>query len=248
MRIAVIDDERPSRSELVHLIKELEPQATIEQADSGYGALEIAAEHDFDLLFLDIHLGDINGTKLSAMLKKLQPQLKIVFATAYDEYALKAFDLGAFDYIMKPFDPKRLAQTMAKYHSVMNTASALSTAEEDTRAELNMSDKLSVSLDKHVVLLDIKDISYIETIDGNCIIHSKQKQYTSTQPLSYFEKRLASFRFFRIHKSYLVNLNELVEFFQWNLGTYCVKLRNYENQNLPVSRKQIKLLREVFEI
>lgn len=243
MRIAVIDDERPSRSELCHLIQQLEPKATISQADSGYSALELAAEKDFDIIFVDIHLGDIPGTKLSAMLKKLQPDVKIVFATAYDEYALKAFDLGAFDYIMKPFDPKRLEQTMKKYHQTY------SIGEETVRQEfVDMSDKLSVSLDKHIVLLDIKDISYIETIDGNCIIHSKQKQYTSTQPLSYFEKRLASFRFFRIHKSYLINLNELVEFFQWSLGTYCIKLRNYENENLPVSRKQIKLLREVFDI
>lgn len=246
MKLLVIDDERPSRSELCHLIQQIQSDAIITQADSGYAALELAADRDFDAMFVDIHLGDINGVKLSAMLKKLQPDTSIIFATAFDKYALKAFDLEALDYVMKPFDPKRIEQTIAKINQKrQNGKSNSSDLKPD---QPNMSDKMSVTQDKHVVLLDIKDIAYIETVDGNCIIHSKQKQYTSTQPLSYFEKRLASFRFFRIHKSYLINLNDIIEFFQWNIGTYCVKLRNYEHENLPISRKQIKLLRDVFDI
>lgn len=244
MKIAVIDDERPSRSELCHLIKEILPDVVIEQADSGYAAMELVTQHQFDAMFLDIHLGDITGTKLSSMLRKIQPDLPIIFATAYDEYALKAFDLGAFDYIMKPFDPKRIEQTIQKLQHTLHLTKDKSSKQEG----INMPDKLSVTLDKHVILLDIKDISYIETVDGSCIIHSKQKQYLSTQPLSFFEKRLADYRFFRIHKSYLINLNEIVEFFQWSMGTYCVKLKNYENKNLPISRKQIKLLKDLFDI
>lgn len=241
MKIAVIDDERPSRSELCHLIREHIPDVVLEEADSGYGALELAAKHSFDAIFLDIHLGDITGTKLSVMLNKFQPEVPIVFATAYDEYALKAFDLGAFDYIMKPFDAKRVAQTLDKL--MKNNAE-----NRVCKPDLTMSDKLSVQLDKSVVMLDIKEIAYVEALDGNCIIHSKGKQYTCTQPLSFFEQRLSSFRFFRIHKSFVINLNDVVEFAQWTQGTYCVKLKGYEKTNLPISRKQIKLLKDAFDM
>ena len=108
MRIAVIDDERPARSELHHQLTKLLPDAVIEEGESGERALEMAGEAAFDLFFLDINLGDINGTALVNALKNMQPDMKIIFVTAYSEYAVKAFELGVEDYIMKPFDKRRL--------------------------------------------------------------------------------------------------------------------------------------------
>ena len=189
-------------------------------------------------MFVDIHLGDMTGTTLSLLLKKLIPDVQIVFATAYDEYAVKAFDMDALDFIMKPFDPKRVARTMEKLQS------RLSPQKEEPPAVNN---KLSISCDKRLVLLDIPDIAYIETDSRSCILHTIHGDYSCSQPLGFFEKRLASAQFFRIHKSYLVNLQYIVELCPWFSGMSCVKLKGFEAKNLPVSRKQLKLLKELFQ-
>ena len=108
MRIAIVDDERPARSELRHQIQELLKEAEIVEGDSGAAALQIAGDGRYELFFLDINLGDISGTVLVNAIHNMQPQAKIIFVTAYSEYAVEAFELGVEDYVMKPFDTKEL--------------------------------------------------------------------------------------------------------------------------------------------
>ena len=107
MRIAVIDDEKYSRVGLIHQIRQTLPQAEIAEAASGAQALELLENQTFDMLFIDVHLGDMEGTTVAALARRLMPGAKIVFATAYSEYAVRAFELRADDYILKPFDPER---------------------------------------------------------------------------------------------------------------------------------------------
>ena len=103
MRIAIVDDERPARSELRHQIQELLKEAEIVEGDSGAAALQLAGDGKYELFFLDINLGDISGTVLVNAIHNMQPQAKIIFVTAYSEYAVEAFELGVEDYVMKPF-------------------------------------------------------------------------------------------------------------------------------------------------
>ncbi len=241
MKLAVIDDERPSRSELCHLILECAPDTKIDEADSGQKALELAAKSHYDAMFIDIHLGDMAGTTLALLLRKLLPDVQIVFATAYDQYAVKAFDMDVVDFVMKPFDPKRVARAMERLETRLKNTGAPQKEEPPA-----VSNKLSISCDKRLVLLDIPDIAYIETDSRNCILHTVHGDYSCSQPLGFFEKRLASAQFFRIHKSYLVNLQYIVELCPWFRGMSCVKLRGFESENLPVSRKQLKQLKELF--
>ena len=114
MRIAVVDDERPARSELKHQILQLLPEAQVDEGENGAQALEMAGEERYDIFFLDINLGDINGTVLVNALKNMQPEMKIIFVTAYSDYAVKAFELEVDDYILKPFDRRRLEKMLRK--------------------------------------------------------------------------------------------------------------------------------------
>lgn len=114
MKIAVIDDERPARRELIHQILEVLPGSQIGEADSGASALELISSGDFDLLFIDINLNDMEGTTLAAAARRMMPRAQIVFATAYSQYAVKAFELGVNNYILKPFDPERVAPRPGK--------------------------------------------------------------------------------------------------------------------------------------
>lgn len=114
MKIAVIDDERPARKELVHQIMEAMPDSQIEEADSGASAIELISRRTFDLLFVDISLGDMEGTTLAAAARRILPDAQIVFATAYSQYGVKAFELGVNNYILKPFDPDRVRRVLEK--------------------------------------------------------------------------------------------------------------------------------------
>lgn len=237
MRFAVIDDERPSRSELKHLIEEITPSAHIDEADSAHEAIELASQNRYTAMFVDIHLGDMSGTDLCTILQRMQPDIKIIFATAYDEYAIKAFDMNATDYIMKPFDPARVRRALERTVS--------EPAAHPPGCRLN---KLSIVSDKRVVVIDIPDLAFIETDSRSCVLHTRSGDYSSAQPLGYFEKKLSEEGFFRIHKSYLVNLSYIIELSPWFNGMYCAKLRGYERESIPVSRKQVKAVKDIFEI
>ena len=112
MRITVIDDEKYSRLELIHQIRQHLPQAEIFEASSGAQGIQLLEKDTFDILFIDIHLGDLEGTTVASLARRLMPLAKIIFATAYSEYAVTAFELRVDDYILKPFDPQRIRQAL----------------------------------------------------------------------------------------------------------------------------------------
>lgn len=242
MKIAVVDDERPARSELIHLIRSVtrdwEEAVELLEAASAGAALELFAGEEIDLVFLDIHLGDMEGTTLAAVLKKLQPETEIVFATAYNDYAEKAFDVRAMNYILKPFEEKRVAQTLSQFRELR------AAKRQKTGPPLS---RISIYTDKKLVVLEISDIVYIEVVDRRCLVHTKDGSYASGSTISAYEEKLKDCGFFRIQKSVLVNLNYVVEIYPWVSNTSCVKLRGYEKEILTVGRNQLKSLKEIFE-
>ncbi len=239
MRIAIVDDERPARSELRHLIEEILPDAKIVEADSGQNALDVAANGNFDAMFIDMHLGDMNGITLPRTLRRLLPNVEIVFATAYAEYAVPAFELDAVDYILKPFDRQRVEFSIKKILDKQGL-------QPGTAVPGHNIAKLSIWNEKKVTLVDIRDIAYIETDNRCCILHTRKGRFTSSQSLTFFENRLAEHNFLRIHKSYVANLADVIEISPWFNNMYCIKLQGFESEALPVSRKQIKRLKEIF--
>ncbi len=239
MRIAIIDDEKPSRNELTYLIKEVLPDASVSEFASGEEGLEAIAAEPFDLLCIDINLGDISGISLAAAARKLIPGAEIVFATAYNNYADKAFEVDALYYLLKPFSEGKVRQMLEKYNQKHEKSI------HDTRPLLS---KISLYVDKKIVLLEISSVIYIEAQNRVCIVHTKGKSYKDGNPLSYFEERLAESGFFRIQKSYLINLNYAVELYPWFNNTYCVKMEGFEDAILPISRNQIKKLKNMIRI
>ena len=238
MIFALIDDEYPGRNELRFLINQYMPEAVIYEAESGAHAVELfSGEILFDAAFIDIHLGDMTGTSLSGILKLKQPEVKIIFATAFDTYAVKAFDMEATDYIMKPFEPKRVQSCLDKIQK----------ASPNVRMQQETIHKLTVSMDKKAVVVDIDDIAYLESRERQCIIHTKGSEYASSHPLSYYEKKLKQMPFFRIHKSYIINLQYVSELTPWVNGAFNIKLHGFEKISQPVSRKQVKPLKEIFK-
>lgn len=232
MRFAIIDDERPARSELKHQLLSLIPDVEIDEGDSGAAALELAGETQYSIFFLDINLGDIHGTLLVNAIKKMQPETKIVFITAYSEYAVDAFELDVDDYVMKPYDQKRIQKVLDK--CLKNRMSTKKKA---------VPKRIAITTQGKVIFENIENIVYIETYNRGCRIHTdKQKYYYEGRSIGDYEKKLEQAEFFRIHKSYLINLNKVREVFPWGKSSFALHVQGYD-EILPIARNKMKALR-----
>ena len=236
MKIAVVDDERPARSELVYLIRQCSPDAEILEADSSEKFMKLLETELFDVCFVDIDLGGANGTTLASMLKDKLPRVQIIFATAYREYAVKAFELGAADYLLKPFDLERVRKTMERIEERTETAAG---------ARIQGINKIMVNAGTAFQVLDVADIIYIETEKRSCKIHTAKRDYLQNESLNYYETRLKNARFFRIHKSYLVNLDYVMEMVPTYNNGYGLRVK-YCEQQLPIGRTQLREFRQIF--
>ena len=240
MRIAVIDDEKYSRLELIHQIRQHLPQAEIFEASSGAQGIQLLEKDTFDILFIDIHLGDLEGTTVASLARRLMPLAKIIFATAYSEYAVTAFELRVDDYILKPFDPQRIRQALDQ------CVADLQSSPHKTPGPL----RLAVSCNRHTILLDVNDVTYIET-DGagrGCVLHTLSgESYSDNSPMSEYESRLDGQGFYRIHKTCLVHLKYIQDIFPWNNSSFALRVRG-SSDSLPIGRDRVKELRRRLHI
>ncbi|MEA4987248.1 MAG: LytTR family DNA-binding domain-containing protein [Anaerovorax sp.] len=253
MRIAVIDDERLIRKDLINYIKELTPDAVISEAENGEEAVKLATENNFDIFFLDINLGDMNGTVLAMMLEKITPETAVIFVTAYNEYAAKAFELNAVDYVMKPFGKNRVEKALKKAESFLQMSKnkglplEISSREGCVTDYKENEDTIIIRHGKAVTILKTEDIVFVESQLRICRVCCKDGQiYLTNQCLSEFIHKLNPAKFMRIHKSFLINLDYVLEIAPLYSKNYCVRVRGYEKEVLPVGRNQIKQLREIY--
>ena len=269
MKIAVIDDERPARKMLIRRVQEVLPDCEIMEAESGADALKMFNEADlFDLIFVDMDLGDMEGTTLAATAKRLFPGAKIVFATAYSQYAAKAYEMEIDDYILKPFDPERVHHVVKKCigEGKRDPAGKMKEPEEKTepaaekqgaeqvnagveeKSGSTVFGKIPVTASHGILFLEIAQIVYAETDGHGCVVHTTSKSYEVNQLLGELEKKLADFGFFRIHKSYLINLSFISELFAGSGNGLSVHMKGYESRELPVGREKLKTLKQLLKI
>ena len=239
MKIAIVDDERAARSELVFLLKCIWPYAEYIEADSGEAAKRIFDENKFNIIFLDINLGDISGVTLASYLRTTQPKAGVIFVTAYEEYAVKAFGLDVVDYILKPFDLERLKQIVGR----LDNRGFLGEQDRKTTA-----DKLAVRGNESIILIEQEKIVFIEASQKNCLIHTLDKTYEENSSLTSLLSKLNENEFYRVQKSYAVNLNFIKEIIpSYNHG-YALKMEGYESELIPVSRNEVKNIKSMFVI
>ena len=226
MNIAIIDDERPARSELKYLLSQVLPEAEFFEADGVKTADELVKNHEFQ----------------ASAIREQQKKAAIVFVTAYQEYAVKAFELGAVDYILKPYDLDRIKKTLQRLEEQGYFS------EERESGKYEELDKLAVNAGDKIRLIDYRDIIYIEYNQRNSLIHTADTVYTENYTMAALTEKLEKKNFFRIHKSYLVNLEYIEELVPNINSGYEVRLRHCPDQLLPVSRSQIRHLKQLFNI
>lgn len=239
--IVIADDEAPAREELVYLLKQIDDVESVAQANCGMDAIKKVKEHVPDVLFLDMNMPDLNGLQVAEIVGEMCPQMKIVFSTAYDQYAVDAFKLRAFHYILKPYDEEDLNMVFRELGKKrMDNVSS---------SQVGLAPvKLALEVDEGIKYVSPKDIVFISKEGKYVQVHTHDKAYGVTYTLSELEQKLESFGFFRCHKSFLVNLASIVELKTWVNGAYDLLMDDMERSRIPVSRNYVKALRLKLEI
>jgi two-component system response regulator LytT len=250
----IVDDEELARDELSYLLKNAGDVNVVAQGKNGIEAVNLIKEHNPDLVFLDVQMPGLDGFGvIKKLLDKKIPLPKIVFATAFDQYAVKAFEVNAVDYLLKPFDKKRVAQSLQKARS--KDADGLPA--ERIEALLRMLEsqkpqpsKLLLKALGRMFLVDQKDICYASIEDGVITVvtgglsgmEGQSNCRTLEELLDSLDPRL----FWRAHRSYLVNINRIREVVPWFKSSYQLRMDDKKQTEIPVSRAQTKRLRELF--
>jgi two-component system response regulator LytT len=247
--ILVVDDETPSRKELRFLIECIIGTVEIVEAKNSREALESLKTHNISIAFIDIELGDMDGISLARELQELNTGIKIIFATAYNDYAVKAFELNAVDYIVKPFEQQRVGMALKR---VLHIAGTENNPDKDVnRNFLNpiagKLNKLSLWKGDRVILIDIAEIVFVATAERNCRICTLKEEYLSSQTLGYFQQKFSGQNFFRANRSYLVNLDFILEIQPWFNNSYLLKMKHFEKEEIVISRNSIKEFRRLFD-
>jgi DNA-binding LytR/AlgR family response regulator len=252
MRVILVDDEEAGLNNLHYYLSTYEDIEILGMYQSVLEALQSILREKPDAVFLDIMMPEMDGLQAAVEILKFDSLIKIIFVTAFDEHAVKAFELNAIDYILKPFSGQRIEIAVNRIKKLM----------EDTGDGLNMKNqqllkieamkkeimKIPVWCDDRIFLCDPREISFICSEDGNVRIYTcNGKSYLGRDTLSCFETKLDTNRFFRCHKSFIVNTEKIREVIPWFNNTYLLNMEGQKDQ-VSVSRKYIRSFKTIFDL
>ncbi|MGG3891420.1 LytR/AlgR family response regulator transcription factor [Metabacillus fastidiosus] len=239
----LVEDEIYAREDFKELLAESNKIEVIGEADEIQTAIWDIHRLQPEVVFLDIHLANGNGIELAKQLQSLKEVPYIVFVTAFDDYAVTAFELDAVDYILKPYEEKRIEQTIEKIvmWKQLKKESDQSLQEKNIKSEKNVN-KLAVVKDERIILVDIHNIIYVGTENRQVIVKTLNEKYVIDTPLYEIEQKLQSHSFLRVHRGYIINMDYVNEIEQWFNGTYNVIFR--DGSKAPISRSYIKSVRQ----
>lgn len=233
MNCIIIDDEYPSIQELSFFIDHFSSIKIVDKFDDSIKALEYLQMHSVDVIFLDINMPKLDGLSLSRVINASKSKPILVFISAYSEYALEAFEVAAFDYILKPYSESRIVDTLKRL--------------ENCSATKCSNNKITLAKNNKMYVLSINDIYYCEANEHEVYIYTKDDQYKVTSSISDFNKKLPQEVFFRCHRSYIVNIDKITEIIPWFNSTYIIKLQGLHSE-IPVSRQNIILFKQLMGI
>jgi two-component system LytT family response regulator len=239
----LIDDERLAREELKSLLKEYHEIDIIDEAKNGEEGIQKIKELKPDLIFLDINMPGINGFD---MIKQLEEIPRVIFVTAYDEYALKAFEVNALDYILKPVDPERLREAIHKLSTEDDYVSSQQTAISRKERVLSVNDRVFIKDGEKCWFVELSKVRMLES-DGNYVkVYFDNFRPLILRSLNSFEDRLDAEQFFRANRKYIINLQWVSSIENWFNGGLQVELR--DGEKVEISRRQAIRFKEMMSL
>ncbi len=237
MRVAVVDDEAPARDELIYLLEQHPDVEVVAEAEDAATAVQVCWRLRPDVVFLDINMPGTDGLTAARRLAELSEPPLLVFATAYDQHALEAFEVNAVDYLLKPFSEERVAETIAKLRKLV----------KKRRAETIIEQKIAVQDEEEIKLIDPKEIVFAAREGRKVVLKTADNKYTVDFTLQQLENKIADSGFFRPHNSFLVNAEMIEKIEPWFNG-YQLVMKDRDASKIPVSRSGMKQIRRLLNI
>lgn len=250
MKILIIDDEKPALDELTYLISQFEGIEIIGSFTDPTKSLEFILLNEVEVVFIDISMPTMDGFTLAEAIHRLSNPPLIVFATAFNEYAVKAFEINAVDYLLKPISEERLLDTIERLRKKIllnsNDEKGINNIIK-TNHENNENVKIPFWKNDRIYLVKPTDIIYCASIEGETKVICTSGEFYCKDTLSYFEDILNKHNYYRCHRSYLIGLDYINEIIPWFNNTYIIKFENIDEE-IPVSRRNIKEFKKLLSI
>ena len=261
----IIDDEQLAREELSYLLDQVGGVDVVACGANGIEAVELIEEHHPDMVFLDVQMPGLDGfAVLKKLIDKKMGLPQIVFATAFDQYAVRAFEVNAVDYLLKPFDRKRVLKTIEKVRARIagRTDAAVDAPSTDARLDALLrlveertqpvkpqTGKVIVRAQGRLLLVDQKEICFVSIEGGAISVMTRGVEGQSNcRTLEELMEQLDPEAFWRAHRSFIVNIQHIREVVPWFKSSYQLRMDDAKKTEIPVSRAQTKRLRELFNL
>ena len=257
LNAVIVDDESLARDELSYLLKSFPGVEIAGQGKNGLEAVTLIKDLSPDVVFLDVQMPGLDGLGVVRRLREKKiPLPHIIFATAYDQYAVQAFELEAVDYLLKPFDKARLGRALDRARKLMQGGGKPSPSPEKLEALLEnlrprqaRPAKVIVRAQNRMLMVDAEEIVYATIEDGVITVVTRDLEgvanYATIEELA---AALPEDSFWRVHRSYLVNIDRIREVVPWFKSQFMLRLDDKKQTQVPVSRKQTQRLRELFKL
>ena len=272
----IVDDEQLARAELMYLLESVTDIEVVAQGANGIEAVDLIEEHHPDLVFLDVQMPGLDGFAVIQRVidrhrkRRAQDEWSLpqfVFATAYDQYAVRAFDVNAVDYLLKPFDPNRLEQALERVRGRIANGSAATTSGGESPIESQLDALLRllktpqgggrgtqparviIEAQSRLLLVDQADICFAAIDEGIIrVVTQTFEGQSKCRTLEELLEQLDPAIFWRAHRGFVVNINHIREVVPWFKSSYQLRMNDKQQTEVPVSRSQTKRLRELFNL
>ncbi len=252
----IVDDEQPARDELAFLLKSFADIEVVGQGKNGVEAVSMVRDLNPQLVFLDVQMPGVDGFGVIKRLLEKKTRLPFfIFATAYDQYAVQAFDVSAIDYLLKPIAKARLERAIQRVRRLLETSDATSQKLDrlvqmvEQRPSAVQKGKLVIKSANRLFLVDTDEVIYASIEDGVISIVTREMEGQSNfRTVEELQSNLDPEVFWRVHRSYLVNVNHIKEVVPWFKSSYQLKMEDRKQTEIPVSRAQTRKLRELLNL
>jgi len=243
LRVIMVDDEEPARRLLREYLEDIPGVSIVAECGNGFEAVKAVAEHEPDLMLLDIQMPKLDGFEVVELLER---DLPIIFITAHDEHALRAFEVHAVDYLLKPYSAQRLAEALERARERIGRGDAPASLDElvsAARTDGGDLERVLVRDGSDVRVIPTEEVDYIEARDDAVAIHVGGESHLKAQRLSTLEERLDPKRFIRVHRSFILNIDRLRSIELYAKDSRIAILE--DGTKVPVSRSGYSRLREL---
>lgn len=242
----IIEDEKPARDLLRAYLEEFEQMEILGEYDNGFEGLKAVNEMKPDVIFLDVQMPKLTGFE---MLEVLEHHPEVVFTTAYDQYAIQAFEQNAVDYLLKPFSRERFREAIEKLETRFKKIDASEGARGNIeKIKIHLAEgeeklhRVVIKKSGKIHVISTDNISFLEAQDDYVMIYTNDGKYLKQQTMKYFEKHLDSEQFVRVHRSYIVNVSNIERIEPYEKSNYVLILK--DGNKVPVSRTGMQVLKE----